>query len=57
MNDRIVRTTGHVSLSFSPADLPKLDDESMVKYAEEYMESGDAQLNRMLIEMPERSYR
>ena len=38
MNDRIVRTTGHVSLSFSPADLPKLDDESMVKYAEEYME-------------------
>ena len=38
MNERIVRTTGHVSLSFSPADLPKLDDESMVKYAEEYME-------------------
>jgi len=39
VNDRVVRTTGHIALSFSPADRPRLqDNEFKVQLATEYME-------------------
>lgn len=39
VNDRIVRTTGHIALSFSPLDRKRLqDDEFKIQVATEYME-------------------
>lgn len=39
VNDRVVRTTGHIALSFSPKDRPRLqDNEFKVQLATEYME-------------------
>lgn len=39
INDRVVRTTGHIALSFSPEDRPRLqDNEFKVQLATEYME-------------------
>ncbi len=39
VNDRVVRTTGHIALSFSPEDRPRLqDNEFKVQLATEYME-------------------
>ena len=38
-NERVVRTTGHIALSFSPEDRPRLlDNEFKVQLATEYME-------------------
>jgi hypothetical protein len=39
LNDRIVKTTGHIALPFSPADRPRLKDkEFKIHLAKEYME-------------------
>ena len=40
MSERIVKTTGHIALSFSPADAPRLEDPDFRKQlAREYMEA------------------
>ena len=38
LNPRLQQNVGHVSLSFSPEDAPKLTDERMTQIAREYMQ-------------------
>ena len=38
LNPRLKNTVGHISLSFSPEDAPKLTDERMTQIAREYMQ-------------------
>lgn len=38
LNPRLQQNVGHISLSFSPEDAPKLTDERMTQIAREYMQ-------------------
>ena len=38
LNPRLKQNVGHISLSFSPEDAPKLTDERMTQFAREYMQ-------------------
>ena len=38
LNPRLQQNVGHISLSFSPKDAPKLTDERMTQIAREYMQ-------------------
>lgn len=38
LNPRLRQNVGHISLSFSPEDAPKLTDERMTQIAKEYMQ-------------------
>lgn len=38
LNPRLKQNVGHISLSFSPEDTPKLTDERMTQIAREYMQ-------------------
>ena len=39
LNPRLQQNVGHISLSFSPEDAPKLTDERMTQIAREYMQT------------------
>ena len=37
INPRVTKPVGHIALSYSPVDVPKLTDGKMVQLAQEYM--------------------